>query len=144
MNLNLEYIAGFVDGEGCVNIAMPPAKGIRLVVTNTNRPILEAMQATFDGVGRIFTKRRAAGEQGRLPCYSWTVCDRQAEGILRQLLPHLVVKRYEAELALEYRGLVTTRGALPGTWGTAAVPAANMQRRLELATAARDTKRAAG
>ena len=46
--LTIEYMAGFFDGEGCVELS-PKKIQDRISVVNTNKTILEYIQETFGG-----------------------------------------------------------------------------------------------
>jgi len=103
-NLSLEYIAGFFDGEGCISLtpshyerknAEISAPRPRVIVSNTNKPVILAIQNKIGG--RLQIKERTDWRT----CYdlvwgSWS----EVRRVLTLLLPYLVVKRKEAELML--------------------------------------------
>lgn len=99
------WLAGFVDGEGCLSVC-PPTRGRprpkpSLAVTNTDRPVL-------DRVARMFKVNIRARNTARLkPTWAATydVVVQQSDVLTaacRRLLPYLTVKRPAAELVLEY------------------------------------------
>lgn len=108
--INIEYLAGFFDAEGCIGIYR--SKGaknsryksgfktpclVRIVsVTNTYRPILEAYKSMFGGWIH-FLKRTGKYK----PCYSWTVGSKEdIQRVLFTLLPYLQEKHDQASMML--------------------------------------------
>jgi hypothetical protein len=87
MNLSLEYLAGLVDGEGCIRLH-PSNKGKyrkyypRLQVTNTYKPILDMLVDQYGGAVHSDTKSRKE---------NW-----KARELLNQLLPYLIIKKEKA------------------------------------------------
>lgn len=139
MELSPQWIAGFFDGEGCISIQSD--KGLRVIFINTRRDVLLAVSEGFGGVGKLKVKKRIPGERGTRPCYQWITWGREAQRVLETLLPYLVIKKSEAEVALEFQSLIVQR--LPGqTRGPRAVTAEVWQRRRELAEKCSDMKRA--
>jgi len=101
------YLAGFFDGEGCIQIN----KGsLRLAVCQLNPEPLKMFQARYGG--QIY--HRASGPTTRF-AYVWNVMATGTSAALRELLPHLVVKREEAETAIAYLDTFDgyTRGGVP-------------------------------
>jgi hypothetical protein len=90
----IEYLAGIVDGEG--HIYRPKCKTgqgypffqSRIIVTNTSKPLMEAIRASFGGSYRVRTPCRT----NNLVCYNWTLSGKEAEALARRLRPHLIVK----------------------------------------------------
>ena len=118
MTLNIDYIAGFFDGEGCV---WASKRDVRAIFTNTNLQILLDIQEYF-GEGRITQKHRTPKDHANKLCYQLTMWNRRAERILKVMLPHLRLKRREAELALEIMSTFRKPGAPPGSNGNCALP----------------------
>ncbi len=112
LKLNLDYIAGFVDGEGCVSLPRDPRKGPRFILTNTDKELLEDIRSFFGGPGRISEKKglNAWGNPRGKRCYQWICWNRHAETVLRALVPYLHLKQSEARLALEWFHTVTGHG----------------------------------
>ena len=95
----LAYVAGILDGEGSISIRnQAPHHNfqIRIVVVNTFLPLLKNLQEQF--AGSIY-QRKPIG-LSKKECYEWVSTGNQAEGILKQLLPYLLIKRKQAELAI--------------------------------------------
>jgi len=91
------YLAGLVDGEGCIRLH-PSNKGKyrkyypRLQVTNTYLPLLEMLVDSYGGAihGPKFSK------QATKPCYDWRITGDKAREILKSLVPLLIVKKEKA------------------------------------------------
>lgn len=98
-----EYLAGIVDGEGYVRISVSNYKYqyVRLQVTNTHKPLLDAIQRAYGGVVADHDSKRHERNPKWSPCWKWDTAGVNAVAILRLILPHLIVKRDDALRALE-------------------------------------------
>ena len=92
----LGYLAGFFDGEGWVTIALSGGKyTLQIGAANIDTRPLLLMQERWGG---------SVLRQGKTKlCWSWRACSDQAYDALREMLPYLIVKRGQAEIAMEYR-----------------------------------------
>ena len=119
------YAAGFIDGEGSVQIEERQVRGRpgwRMNVSASQddpRPLMW-IQARWGG--SIFPRRlRANGRRS----YHWSIHTRDADLLLRDILPFLQVKRVAAEIGLEFRlGLRSV--------GRAGITASEVERRRDL------------
>lgn len=92
----LAYIAGFIDGEGCIQVT---TKGtLSLVVVNTDIAPLQFIMDIFEGNVSISTRET----ERRKRAYRWSIKERDTPEVLKTLLPYLIVKRQEAVLAIEF------------------------------------------
>lgn len=92
------YIAGIIDGEGSIMVL--PKRGtciIKVSVSNTYQPLVDWLQEVT-GVGSVVVQRRASERHSE--CRYWQCYSDAAGSILKQILPHLRIKRAQAELAL--------------------------------------------
>ena len=66
MKLSIEYIAGFVDGEGCIYAQVRPNQRLdtKLIITNTDLSVLKDIQEFF-GCGTIRLKSRGSTDRAR-------------------------------------------------------------------------------
>lgn len=95
------WIAGFLDGEGTVMLfRRRESVALRVSAANTHRPTLEHI-ASVCGFGSIVTSKRPNPKHKT--AYWWQVNAEAAESLLRQLLPHLVTKRAQAELGIAFQ-----------------------------------------
>jgi hypothetical protein len=104
----LGYLAGFFDGEGCIDgNRRGAAWGLRVSASNTDERPLRRLQSVFGG--SIYSKRQG----DRRSCSVWQASGRKAARFLEVLLPYLVVKRAQAEAGLR---LYDLRGPQGGRW----------------------------
>jgi hypothetical protein len=93
----LGWAAGFIDGEGCVRVAThrDGYMEIRLTVGQRVREPLDLIQEMF-GVGKVYGPYKTGN------VYVLNVSGQGLVDMLTQLLPHLIVKRRQAQLALSF------------------------------------------
>jgi hypothetical protein len=109
--LSLDYLAGFFDGEGCINISRGNGTSYYLLqvqVSNTRREVLDAFQDRFGG---SIVKQLRNGNHKDI--YIWKVEAAKAESFLIEMSSRLVLKRKQAELALEFRSFFKGKYAMP-------------------------------
>lgn len=100
--LTLDYIAGLFDGEGCLNLsASGKSYNVSVTITNTSLPVLLKLKDQLGGSVSTLPRYR---EHWR-PAYVWELSSTPAEGLVRQLLPLLQIKREEAEAWLAFKEL---------------------------------------
>ena len=118
MRLSLEYVAGFIDGEGCIctgRTGTRSADGKRLLVprvmiANTDRRVLDLIRSQFGGT--IQTVRRPASKPNWKPGYAWRLANSAALDLLERVRPFLIVKAAQADLLLSMRALWRPVGAV--------------------------------
>lgn len=100
-------LAAFIDGEGSILInERRSAKRtnwgswLRVVIANTDPRLPRWLLLTFGGT--IVVARRRAKENHRY-AIKWHVSCRQAEELLRECLPFLLIKKEQAEIALAFQ-----------------------------------------
>lgn len=108
----LEYMAGFFDGEGCIGIGPPRGTTLYVLqvsIANTDKRPLGLFHKVYGGklLGPL-----ARGERCK-PIYHWKAESKKAEQVVADLLPFLIIKRKQAELALEFRRLFEGSNILP-------------------------------
>lgn len=81
-----------------------PTYVLNVVVANTDPVMLTRLVEIFE-TGRIYP--RAYSNPRNRPSWAWKVCSKQAERVLRIMLPYLVTKRPQAEVALLSRSLMS-------------------------------------
>ena len=106
------YLAGIVDGEGSINISTRPSGyQLSLSVSNTAESLIRWLEDRFAGYTRPYGIRPR-----RRPCWRWTITGDAAASLLKRLQYHLLIKSYQARLAMEYwaqRGDYTGRTLPP-------------------------------
>ena len=98
--VSYEYIAGFFDGEGHITISYDSKKNNYFLVcsiANTNKQVLDEIQKVTGG-HVIFHK----GSEHRHPHYRLSFYTKQAYDFIRAIHPHVIVKRMECDIALEF------------------------------------------
>lgn len=108
----IAYLAGLIDGEGCIYIGRSYAKAIvsrttgsrqylflSVSVTSTTLPLMLWLKKNFGG---SYRSKRPQQDNWR-ECYGWRLMSRQAAEMLRRTLPYLIVKKEQAEIALEFQ-----------------------------------------
>lgn len=102
-----EYLAGFFDGEGCIDVQRNYPKGregqlyvrprVRLALANSCRFVLERLQTTYGG----HLLGRNSGGRNQQDSTSWELLSKaDMHQVLQPILPHLVIKKAQAELVL--------------------------------------------
>lgn len=100
------YLAGLIDGEGSIILyRRGSGSAMRLTITSTFRPVLEWCQSLC-GVGNIVdvTSRNAKHKQQRC----WLVNSQAAQSVLEQVEPYMIIKREQAQLAIEFQKRLKT------------------------------------
>lgn len=118
-NEELAYLAGMVDGDGCISIHRigKPADGyyaLTLAVGNTHMGMLEWIRARFGGT--ITTSGKPC-KPHHAKKWTWAIYGQPMADLLSLLYPYLVAKKRQAELGVEYRVTVYTpsqKGGAPG------------------------------
>lgn len=92
------YLAGAIDGEGCVTSC--GLSSLRVAIANTNRQWLEQLQSW---VGGIIQEHR--GRFNKRPSYSLSLLVEESGEALAQCQPYLILKKKQAELYFRLAGL---------------------------------------
>ena len=104
------YTAGIIDGEGSITLTIKQKGGTRhlaIFVSNTDKTLLEYLQKII-GAGKIITKRIYKPQHR--PAYTYAIYNRQALGILEQVIPYLrTYKLKRAKIVLKRYISVTPR-----------------------------------
>lgn len=114
--LKLAYLAGIVDGEGCLCIyRVNPAKYNRyqnpcfrsiLNISNTRKELFDWIENHFGNLNQSKKHRRSIFKKNSTHerwIYEWVVQGHRLVDICSQLLPYLVLKQRQAQLILEFR-----------------------------------------
>lgn len=116
------YLAGIIDGEGCISgyigyfrnntPAHPKKRNDRVFVlyvsvVNTDRRMVDWVAARWHGS----THTRKPGSGGHKPVHSWMVQNsRGVRAVVEAALPYLVIKREQADLALQLAAMTRNPG----------------------------------
>jgi hypothetical protein len=108
------YLAGFFDGEGCINISSSQPKGnattrhqLVVVIGQCNEEFLTRWSAKC-GIGKLYEDR---SDKSNIPkilrAWHWRMHGKQAATFLSTILPYLDIKRTQAEIALKFDQTMT-------------------------------------
>lgn len=99
------YIAGFIDGEGCIQIRKrKPKKGkssiyvLRIIIGQSTVRVLKKIQYYFNGNLRF-------DKVSKNPHYRLEVASAQAYGLLKTLKNYFFTKQNEAFLGLQFKDM---------------------------------------
>ena len=99
------YVAGIMDGEGSFSIYYNKTSKqhmARITVGNTSFVLIEYLMHNFGGKFYKLEPEQLKG-YNRKPMYSWRLSgNKNKEKFLLGILPHLVIKKEQAKLFLEF------------------------------------------
>ena len=101
------YTAGILDGEGSIMIIKsrnPTARRgytyqLKVVVVNTNEWLCRWLQMQY--VGTIQYKKSKRPQEKDI--YEWRIVSTQAKRFLEYIIPYLIIKRAQAEVAIRFQ-----------------------------------------
>lgn len=116
--LDIRYVAGIVDGEGCITIHVnrshaarfanqQPRIVMQVLVSNCFKPLIDQLHRQFGG---HVAKHRDNYNPRARDNWRWGVSEQAACRFVSRILPYLVVKRRQAELLIELGRLKAKNG----------------------------------
>jgi hypothetical protein len=101
------YIAGLLDGEGCIGIDKNKSQAsiwnydfkIRIIITNSYSDVLFWIKE-ITGVGCVYLSKGAFKPNWR-PIHRWQIVSEQARNFLIQIYPYLKIKKEIADIVLQ-------------------------------------------
>lgn len=111
-DVDLAYIAGFIDGEGCICVHRRGKVGEKeksiyafiVTIANTDKSVIQYLHSVLGGCIANNNKRN-----GHKTCYVLHLNPRKAYKLLKKLLPYLRVKKKQAELAIKLGDIITNK-----------------------------------
>ena len=102
--IELAYMAGLFDGEGCISISSHKDRHCHLhcIVNIAGKEIPDLFKADFGGC--VIKIKKAKDYHQQVWC--WTICSNNAVRFLFAILPYWRIKTEEAKLAIEFQGVV--------------------------------------
>lgn len=97
------YAAGFFDGEGHIRIQRHSKRGSFMLQISAVQATLTPLPLFAELFGGTVHKRIMQYRGTPRAQYTWQASSKSAEMALRAMLPYLLVKLDEAQLALEFR-----------------------------------------
>lgn len=105
-----DYLAGFVDGEGCFSAYHHRNTRLHLSITNTDFNVLDDISKFIeDRIGIRNSVRTTSNDSTRRTCYRIYLGPPTLRLILPQLKERLIVKKFQAEIMLEILDIVKER-----------------------------------
>ena len=108
-SISAEYLAGFIDGDGCITFKIPQRKSQlfpQLSAGGTYEPILRDIKEQFGGSVSSYK----AHDPKNKDAWTWIVSSRKAYDMIYQLYPFLRIKRKQAELVMLWEKFRPGRG----------------------------------
>jgi hypothetical protein len=110
-NTELAYIAGILDGEGCISILRTrrrgmtvPTSALAVVIANSNITVLKWIRKLFGfGFGKIYAISTYTNKTLRRTHYNLRFSQKQSVTLLNWLLPYLRIKKANAILAIAFQ-----------------------------------------
>ena len=101
----IAYIAGIIDGEGCITITRRKIRRLKtdnwyyepqVIISNTNKELLRFCAECYGG---WITKLRKCKSNHSI-AYQWKVTGNEMRSLLDAVNPYLIVKRKQANIVL--------------------------------------------
>jgi len=104
------YLAGIIDGEGCIHITRFPPKPryktriyqLGLSVTNTNKPLMDWIENKLGGY-RSHHNHRYGERRNQNQYWMWKASTRHAAEILKLVRPYLIGKADQADVGIAFQ-----------------------------------------
>jgi hypothetical protein len=95
------YAAGAMDSDGHITIRRlkPRTYVISIGFTNCYKPLIDQFHEAYGG--SVHYMNQAVRKDTHRPTWSWVIHNQKAADFLRLILPHLIVKKEQAELCLQ-------------------------------------------
>ena len=107
--MQLGYIAGIIDGEGCIRIRQNGKKGngcVSLHVVNTDLEVLNRLK-DWTGLGFVYqTRKKKYNSASCRALYSWELSPKDCNELLMSISDILIIKQKQANYALLYQKLI--------------------------------------
>lgn len=109
--MNWDYLAGFIDGEGCFSAFHPQNTRLHLSITNTDRGVLEDISKFISNETNVSIPLniRISNTAGRKVCYRLYLGPPALRIILPIIKDKLIVRKFQAEVMLEILSIVRER-----------------------------------
>ena len=105
-NEKLAYVAGIMDGEGCFSVYLNKPLNRYLMtidIYNSCTELLKWLSENFPGESREIKAPSKKKHTNWKPQYIWRSNNSQTLQFLRDILPFLIVKKKQCELAIKFR-----------------------------------------
>jgi len=111
--LSLQYVAGYIDADGCITIAKTknrygkglPSYFLRVTVMGIDKPMMEDLKETFGG--SVSSKMSKHGESCYLPHHHvqwrWEISGNIALQFLKRIVPFLRGKKEQGLIGMKFQ-----------------------------------------
>lgn len=105
--LSWKYLAGLIDGEGCIDMQVTKINGtsyvrprLRMTLSGPSGPlVLSVLEANFGG--HYDKVRNWPANENWLPAYTWALTGKtHLRSVLQNLRNHLIIKKEQATFAI--------------------------------------------
>lgn len=118
--MNVAYVAGLVDGEGCIGFTKSRSNLIpRVMITNTNKDLMDLLKENFGG--HILSVKKVNDTWKR--AYHWCICNKKAIDFLEKIEKHLILKINQALCLYAYECIRPGKGK---SWTQEAIEARDL------------------
>lgn len=113
----LAYAAGIIDGEGCISIYKKSFRNgkfkgtdarnyhLTVVVTQKDGKMMDWLYGNFGG--SISLHKKWDRPEQKCWAHEWTLNYQKAADFLKQILPYIVAKKRQAEIAIQFQSRIT-------------------------------------
>lgn len=101
--LSLTYLAGIIDGEGCLTIQRSMtarSHTFKIKISMTHKKVLETIKYNFGG--HLWGPYKHNGRKKEKLVWEWCVYGKEAFELLKKVKKYLIVKREEAHVAFDF------------------------------------------
>jgi hypothetical protein len=106
--MNIQYAAGFLDGEGCIGFSINKNSVFpRVLIVNTNRNVLEMFQKRWGG---DIKSSRVKGKPIWKERFTWRLSWSKCVSFLSQVEPFLVIKNKQAHTVFAWDAIRPGKG----------------------------------
>jgi hypothetical protein len=109
ISTHLAYLAGIVDGEGCIHIGHYFNKSQNqkvfhslLQITSTDKCLIEWLTNIFGGNSSVYTDAQTP-KNSTLKPYVWKASGERLTHLCELLIPFAIIKKEQLEIMLEFR-----------------------------------------
>lgn len=98
--MDTQYAAGAMDSDGHITIRKAKRSYVVHVgFTNCYKPLVDEFQQSFGG--SVHYMNQAVRKDTHRPTWGWVITNQKAVVFLKSILPHLRVKKEQAQLCIE-------------------------------------------
>lgn len=103
MSTKIAYAAGFFDGEGHIRIQRHSSRGSYMLSVSAVQATEFPLPLFVELFGGTIKRRLLPYRNTIRQLFTWQVSSKAAENALKLMMPYLIAKLDEAQLALEFR-----------------------------------------